>query len=319
MARRNINIEFTVRSCFTKTVKPALKDYWPTGEFPTGKAMGFTNKKSRVELLTDHVYDYLEAWASTQAACRALARRSPAGRQESQHATLSQQSEAHLSARTLCMVSTRGCGGTGIDCCAVQHTIDGATVDFPGVKLIIAEGMPSTLANYLREIGLMRCDDPCTQKVVISVDDYAHLRQRSYESNDSEFVLSHLSEVLALLVVCRECWHFFFGSKFGRPGERNGLPRTCANMCPGERNGLILSVNREKLCGVLQALLRSDSILLTDMTNAIYKNEDHSEAVFGKKNVHQYNVEFLILRLIASGSIECIDKKEKDGYKSYVT
>jgi hypothetical protein len=87
-----------------------------------------------------------------------------------------------------------------------------------------------------------------------------------------------------------------------------------------ERNGLLnLCVNREKLCGVLLEVLRSDSILLTDMTNAIYKNKDHSEAVFEKKGVHQCNIDFLILQLIASGLIECINKKEKDGYESYVT
>jgi hypothetical protein len=66
-----------------------------------------------------------------------------------------------LSARTLCMVSTRGCGDTGIGCCAVQHTVDGATVDF--LKLILA------MANYLQEIGRMRYDN--VRKVVISGDD----------------------------------------------------------------------------------------------------------------------------------------------------
>jgi hypothetical protein len=81
----------------------------------------------------------------------------------------------------------------------------------------------------------------------------------------------------------------------------------------------ILTALLLRLCAVLHELLRSDCILLTDTTNAIHKNKDRSEAVLEKKGVHQYNVEFLILQLIASGLIECIDKKEKDGYKSYVT
>jgi hypothetical protein len=89
-------------------------------------------------------------------------------------------------------------------------------------------------------------------------------------------------------------------------------------LCSGERNGLILSVNREKLCGVLHEPLRSDSILLTDMTKRNLQEQQGTQ-MFEKKVVHQYNVEFLILQLIASGLIECIDKKEKDGYKLYVT
>jgi hypothetical protein len=57
--------------------------------------------------------------------------------------------------------------------------------------------------------------------------------------------------------------------------------------------------------------------LLTDVTK--HNLQEQGAQMFEKKVVHQYNVEFLVLQLIASGLIECIDKKEKDGYKLYVT
>ena len=113
------------------------------------KALFFTNRRSRVDAIVEHVTNAIKEAKGLQHNYLVFGLH---GKQVNMQLFCNKVSNA-LCARTIGLVSTRGCGDIGIDCCACQEMIEGETIYFPEVKLIVAEGMPSTFANLLQEMG----------------------------------------------------------------------------------------------------------------------------------------------------------------------
>lgn len=132
LARRNIELRFTIRSCATKLIKSTAKKHF--SEATLSKAMFFTNKRSRVSVLVDHVTDAIEEAQGLQHNYLVLGLH---GKQSLEDKKVNIQlfcnKVAHsLCARSIGLVSTRGCGDTGVDCCAGQEMIErGKLSSFP--------------------------------------------------------------------------------------------------------------------------------------------------------------------------------------------
>jgi len=305
MARRNVELTFTVRSLFGKVLKSHLTLLWNPQQLaphkpasPPKKAIVYTNKKSDIDSLTDQAFEVCETCFGDDHGMLPVPMHGDLSIQDKCVNTKLFCGEVNdpLASRTISLIATASSADVGIDC--------------PSCVLIVRKGMPPSLTSLAQEMGRLRSDGEYS--LVLSLADFAYQLQRSKESKASDMLLQDLMEALVALVLSPVCLHRALESRFGKSGGSSVLSETCNNMCPvcsGARAKVALPVDHAVLSSFLCSLLLSDAKPLDpgakgNISSTISKDKQACKRIFKRSDYNKYNIEFLILQLIAAGVLQ---------------
>ena len=212
------------------------------------------------------------------------------------------------------LLGTTGCIGAGLDC--------------DDVRLVIRNGVPNSIVNFIQEIGRCGRNRECLNQnntasdhcvLLYNVEDFCYMEQRIHSgSNDDDskkHQLHELYRVLRLIMLDQGCWHALLENECKHImysgvnilGHIAPCLNTCLH-CDGLQKEQFLRLMKQGVCDFIIEVMIMDnkSVAISELGSLLYQYKNVGVLVYGLRATRPRKKLFCdntILQLLASGII----------------